>query len=117
VLRHRIDDVHAGHDPIHMAVGHDQHAMNPRCITLVENMGIRTRIDVREQRPFASRASWRRWLRADEQSYVQLFTPRKPKSAWRGHLSITRQISRESSTPVGKCRAKSARSAGACSSR
>lgn len=89
-------------------------------------MGIRTRIDERQQRPFASRKSWRRWLHSnhasasgvwlqfykknaarasvtypeaveealcfgwidsivkslDEQSYIQLFTPRKPKSTW-----------------------------------
>ena len=89
-------------------------------------MGMRTRVDERQQRPFASRVSWRRWLHSnhasasgvwlqfhkknaarasvtypeaveealcfgwidgivkslDEQSYVQLFTPRKPKSTW-----------------------------------
>lgn len=89
-------------------------------------MGTRTRIDEREQRPFATRAAWRRWLRSnhasasgvwlqfyrknaalasvtyteaveealcfgwidslvkslDDQSYVQLFTPRKQKSPW-----------------------------------
>lgn len=89
-------------------------------------MGIRSRLDEREQRSFASRAAWRRWLRSnhasasgvwlqfyrknaarasvsyveaveealcfgwidslvkslDEQSYIQLFTPRKRKSAW-----------------------------------
>ena len=89
-------------------------------------MGTNARIGEREQRPFASRAAWRRWLRSnhasasgvwirfyrkasgrasvtyaeaveealcfgwidslvrsfDDESYVQLFTPRKRNSAW-----------------------------------
>lgn len=110
-------------------------------------MRISTRIGEREQRPFASRAAWRRWLRSnhesasgvwlqfykknaarasvtyveaveealcfgwidslvkslDEQSYIQLFTPRKQKSAWSrsNKERVERLIAAGLMTPAG----------------